>query len=121
MATIAETTHSVNNRKVAIDTGWRRPGRPGRVQEVRSPRIASGVTSVMSTVTGSDARAERLPPRLLPRKPSPAAPEVVVNGEVRIPPGIVDLASLFSAAGRTRLTPTRGRIDYIDGVIWVGP
>ena len=70
----------------------------------------------MSTVTDpmpAPATAAALLPQALG-----AAPEVVVNGEVRIPPGIVDLAS-FRRWTHTADFPTRGRIDYIDGVIWV--
>jgi Uma2 family endonuclease len=72
----------------------------------------------MSTVT-DPIPAPALPTTAaLPTAAPGAAPQVVVNGEVRIPPGIVDLAS-FRRWTHMADFPTRGRIDYLNGVIWV--
>jgi Uma2 family endonuclease len=73
----------------------------------------------MSTVTDPmPASAPPTPAALLPTAALVAAPRVVVNGEVHIPAGIVDLES-FRRWTHTDDFPTRGRIDYIDGVLWV--
>jgi Uma2 family endonuclease len=64
----------------------------------------------MSTV------ADPLPPPPPPMPPS--LPAFVFDGRLRVPPGVVDLAT-FRAWTYSDDFPEEGRIDFLDGEIWV--
>src|SRR2546425_824397 len=75
----------------------------------------------MSTETATALAPVVTPPTVAPSAPAapvPPAPAIIINGSLRIPPGIGDLES-FRCWARSEECPERVRLAWLAGTLWV--